>query len=165
MAMQKSVDLILLCLRPLVMLVGESVLTVYTILLAASARSVGLCITRILLETSGNPMPVFVSICNILWCDEKIISVVISPSSLIGSCFPPSRVLVSKDLGKIKGFWKGIKKQVCLIFENLSFLLLDELIPIHYGPILAKVFLIHSFFSSCYFGVLFIDPFFFFTYF
>ena len=66
MAMLKSVDLTLLCLRPLVMLVEESVLTVYTILLAASAKSVGLCITRILLETLGNRMLVFVSICNML---------------------------------------------------------------------------------------------------
>ena len=66
MAMQKSVDLTLLCLRPLAMLVEESVLTVYTILLAASVKSVGLCITRILLETLGNPMLVFVSICNML---------------------------------------------------------------------------------------------------
>ena len=64
--MLKSVDLTLLCLRPLAMLVEESVLTVYTILLAASAKSVGLCITRILQETLGNPMLVFVSICNML---------------------------------------------------------------------------------------------------
>ena len=72
MAMLMNVGLILLCMLHLVMLVAVFALAVYTTLWDASVKSANLYTTRILQKTSEIQMLVFVSITELLICEQGI---------------------------------------------------------------------------------------------